>query len=274
MNNATTEKRFDTWLFTGFWVGSSLLLGGLLLLPILVLLLHPQPAELLSLLLSRQLLDALRVTLLTSTTSLLLIFLLGLPTAYAVSRFAGRYRFIIDFCLELPMAFPSLIAGIALLLAFGRRGLFGQLLLTWDIRIPFTPLAVILVHIFVLAPFFVRRAAVLFDQIDPQLEEAAQLLGASPFFTFCHVSLPLCHRALLAEAIMIFAQSIGMFGAVILFAGNLPGKTRTLTLAIYDAFESNPEQAFGLATLLLIGSSLLLLTGRLLLRSRRIVGNL
>jgi molybdate transport system permease protein len=265
-------NRSGTWLFTGFWAGSSLLLGSLLLLPMLVLLLHPQPADLVALLQSRQLLAALRVTLLTSGSSLFFIFLLGLPTAYAVSRFSGRYRFIIDFCLELPMAFPSLIAGIALLLAFGRRGLFGQLLLTWDMRIPFTPLAVILVHIFVLAPFFVRRAAVLFDQLDPRLEEASQLLGGSPFFTFFHVSLPLCRRALLAEAIMIFAQSIGMFGAVILFAGNLPGKTRTLTLAIYDAFENDPEQAFGLAALLLIGSALLLLSGRLLMYHRRSAG--
>ena len=273
MSSGTSGHRLGSWLFTGYWAGSSLLLGSFFLFPVLVLLLHPQPAALLSLLQSRQLLEALQVTLLTSGSSLAIIFLLGLPSAYAVSRFTGRYRFIIDFCLELPMAFPSLVAGVALLLAFGRRGPLGQLLLGLDIRIPFTPLAVILVHIFVLAPFFVRRAAVLFDQIDPRLEDAAQILGASPFFTFYHVTLPLCRRALFAEAVMIFAQSIGMFGAVILFVGNLPGRTRTLTLAIYDAFESSPEQAFGLATLLLIGSALLLLCGRLLLHSRRIAGS-
>ncbi len=263
--------RFCDWLFTWVWAGCSLLLGVLLLVPVLVLLIHPQPAQLLTLLQSRELLLALQVTLLTSGCSLVCIFLLGLPTAYAVSRYSGRARFIADFCLELPMVFPSLVAGIALLLAFGRRGLFGQLLLNWNFSIPFTPLAVILVHIFVLAPFFVRRAAVLFDQIDGQLAEASQLLGGSRFFTFFHVTLPLCRRPLAAEAVMIFAQSIGMFGAVILFAGNLQGRTRTLTLAIYDAFESNPEQAFALASLLLIGSALLLLSGRLLLRSQQMV---
>ncbi|NIQ94264.1 MAG: ABC transporter permease subunit, partial [Desulfuromonadales bacterium] len=97
--------------------------------------------------------------------------------------------------------------------------------------------------------FFIRRAAVLFDQVDHQLEEAAQLLGARPFFGFWHITLPLCRRPLIAEAIMIFLQSIGLFGAVILFAGNIPGRTRTLTLAIFDAFESNPETAFSLAAL-------------------------
>ena len=266
--SADFRGRFSGWLFTGLWAGSSLLLGTLLLVPLLVLLCHPQPDQLLTLLQSRELLEALRVTLVTSGCSLLIIFLLGLPTAYAVSRHSGRARFLVDFCLELPMAFPSLVAGLALLLAFGRNGLFGQLLSTWDLRIPFTPLAVILVHIFVLAPFFVRRAAVLFDQIDRRLEEAAQLLGGRPFYTFFHVSLPLCRRALAAEAVMIFAQSIGMFGAVIMFAGNLQGRTRTLTLAIYDAFEGNPEQAFALACLLLLGSGCLLLVGRLLLGRR------
>ncbi len=265
------QRQLGRWLFTGLWACSSLLLGSLVLIPILTLLFNPSLDQLLELALSREMYQALQVTLLTSGLSLLTIFLLGLPTAYAVSRYSGRARFIIDFCLELPMVFPSLVAGIALLLAFGRHGLIGQTLSDIGIRIPFTPLAVILVHIFILAPFFVRRVAVLFDQIDRQLEEAAQLLGGSSFFTFFHVTLPLCRRALLAEAIMIFAQSIGMFGAIILFAGNLPGRTRTMTLAIYDAFESNPEQAFGLAALLLIGSALLLFCGRLLLRNRPFV---
>ncbi len=107
----------------------------------------------------------------------------------------------------------------------------------------------------------------LFDQVDHQLEEAAQLLGARPFFGFWHITLPLCRRPLIAEAIMIFLQSIGLFGAVILFAGNIPGRTRTLTLAIFDAFESNPETAFSLAALLLIISMLLLFAGRLLLQN-------
>ena len=271
---AETEKRQTSvrgrWLFNGIWIGSSLLLGILLLVPILALLIYPQLHQLLGLAVSRELLEALRVTLLTSGTSLFCIFLLGLPSAYALSRFSGRFRFMIDFFLELPMAFPSLVAGIALLLAFGRRGLFGQLLLTWDIRITFTPLAVILVHLFVLTPFFVRRVAVLFDQVDRRLEEAAQLLGGGAFYTLFHVTLPLCRRALAAEAIMVFAQSLGMFGAVILFAGNLPGRTRTLTLAIYDAFESSPDQAFGIACLLLIGSAVLLLCARLLLQRRQL----
>jgi len=107
-------------------------------------------------------------------------------------------------------------------------------------------------------------AVLLFDGVERKLEEAARLLGATPWQSFLHVALPVARRGLFAEGIMALAQGFGLFGAVILFAGNLPGHTQTLSLAIYSAFESDPQLAFGLGTLLLLISLLLLAAVRLL----------
>ncbi len=245
-------------LFTSFLALASLLLGLLILLPIIALLLASSPGELLELLFQHQVQQALWITLLSSLLALPPIFLLGLPAAYGLSRFSGRLRRLFDALLELPMVMPPIVAGLALLLAFGRRGLLGNLLADIGLRIPFTLLAVVIAILFVVTPYFVRRCTLLFDGVDHKLEDAALLLGASPFQTFTHVTLPLVQRNLAAEAIMALAQGIGLFGTVILFAGNLRGRTQTLSLAIYTAFESDPQQAFGLGALLLLISLLLL----------------
>ncbi len=250
--------------FTLLLAGAGLLLGGLILLPILALLLSSRPATLLSLLQSREILLALWITLLSAVIALPLIFALGLPSAYGLSRCSGRLRRSLEILLELPMVMPPVVAGLALLLAFGRRGLFGELLADFGVRIPFTLSAVVLAILFVVTPFFVRRCLVLFDGIDRRLEEASLLLGASQLQTFWYVTLPVVRRGLFAEAIMALAQSIGLFGVIILFAGNLPGRTQTLSLAIYSAFESDPFQAFALGTLLLLISLLLLAAVHLL----------
>lgn len=262
----STHKR-EGFLFRLVILGTVLFVALLILLPLLALLVYADPARQLALLERDAVFLALRVTLITSLTATLLIVLTGLPTAFAVSRFSGPWRRTVDLLLELPMVLPPLAAGLALLLAFGRNGLVGRLLYLWGVQIPFSMAAVVIAIVFVLIPFFIRRAAVLFDGVERELEEAGQLLGGRPFFVFRHVTLPLCGRPLLAETIMIFLQSVGLFGAVILFAGNIPGRTRTLTLAIFDAFESHPDTAFALAALLLLISAALLLAGRLLLRN-------
>ena len=260
------RRHRTAWLFNAVLFVATALLVLLLLLPVAALLLHVTPARLLALVTAADVVAALRVTLLSSAASTLLIFLLGLPVAYAVSRYFGRGRFLLDSLLELPMVMPPVVAGLALLLAFGRRGLVGVWLAELGIQLPFTLAAVVLAQVFLLTPYFVKRAVVLFDGVDRRLEEAATLVGAGPFRTFFAVSLPLCRRGLLAEAIMALAQGIGMFGAVILFAGNLPGRTQTLSLAIYSTYEGNPEKAFALSALLLVLSCLLLLGFRLLSR--------
>lgn len=251
-------------LFTLLLVGCGLLLGGLILLPLLALLLRSSPSGLLQLLGSAEVRLALWVTLLSSLLALPLIFLLGLPAAYGLARCRGRLRRTLEVVLELPMVMPPVVAGLALLLAFGRRGLVGELLADFGLRLPFTLGAVILAILFVVTPYFVRRTTLLFDGVERKFEEAAMLLGASPWQSFWHVTLPLMRRGLFAEAIMALAQGIGLFGVVIIFAGNLPGRTQTLSLAIYSAFESDPQLAFGLGSLLLLISLLLLAAVRLL----------
>ncbi len=251
-------------LFTLLLVSCGSLLGLLILLPILALLLNVSPSELLLVLKDPEVLTALWVTLLSSVAALPLILLLGLPSAYGLSRCTGRLRRGLELLLELPMVMPPVVAGLALLLAFGRRGLLGGMLAELGIRIPFTLTAVVLGTLFVVTPFFVRRCTLLFDSIDQKLEEAALLLGASPRQTFWHVVLPVVRRGLFAEAVMALAQGVGLFGVIVLFAGNLPGRTQTLSLAIYNAFESDPQQAFALGALLLLISLLLLATAQLL----------
>jgi len=255
--------------FTLFLFGCSGLLTLLLLLPIIAILISSNPLELLRLTMRPEVLQALWITFFSSLLALPPIFLLGLPSAYALSRSDARLRRPLETLLELPMVMPPIVAGLALLLAFGRRGLLGGLLHDLGLRIPFSLTAVVIAILFVVTPYFVRRCTSLFDGVDHKLEDAALLLGATPFQTFLHVTLPLVRRGLTAEAIMALAQGIGLFGAIILFAGNLPGRTQTLSLAIYSAFESDPRQAFGLGALLLLISLLLLTLVKLVAPTRR-----
>jgi len=260
-------KRFRP--FHLFLAGCGLCLTVFILLPVLALFLASNPIELGSLLLTPQVLQALWITFFSSLLALPPILLLGLPSAYGLSRCNGRLRRGLETLLELPMVMPPIVAGLALLLAFGRRGLVGGFLAGLGLRIPFSLLAVVIAILFVVTPYFVRRCSSLFDSVERRLEDAALLLGASSLQTFLHVTLPLVRRGLIAEAIMALAQGIGLFGTIILFAGNLPGRTQTLSLAIYSAFESDPQQAFGLGTLLLL-ISLLLLTSVKLIAPREI----
>lgn len=244
--------------------GCGLLLATLIALLIGALLLASKPPQLLQLLTDRTVLQALWITLLSSLAALPLIFLLGLPAAYGLSRCNGRLRRSLEMGLELPMVMPPVVSGLALLLAFGRRGLLGEQLATVGVRLPFTLGAVVLATLFVVTPFFVRRCTLLFDSVDRRLEDASLLLGATPLQTFCHITLPVVRRGLFAEAIMALAQGVGLFGVIILFAGNLPGRTQTLSLAIYSAFESDPQQAFALGALLLLITFVLLAVAHLL----------
>ncbi len=247
-----------------FLAACGLCLGIFILLPVVALFIASNPLELASQLLAPQVLQALWITFSSSLLALPPILLIGLPSAYGLSRCNGRLRRGLETLLELPMVMPPIVAGLALLLAFGRRGLLGEHLAQLGLRIPFTLLAVVIAILFVVTPYFVRRCASLFDSVERRIEDAALMLGASNLQTFLHVTLPLVRRGLTAEAIMALAQGIGLFGTIILFAGNLPGRTQTLSLAIYSAFESDPRQAFGLGTLLLLISLLLLTSVKLI----------
>jgi molybdate transport system permease protein len=196
--------------------------------------------------------------LLTTLITLGVTVVFGTPVAYLLARYQFPFRKAIDTLLDLPTVLPPSVAGVALLMAFGRRGLMGDWLDTWGIHIAFTQTAVILVQTFVAAPFFVKAAMLGFAGVDKDLEQAAALDGASTPQVFRLVTLPLAWTALLNGAVMTWARALGEFGATIIFAGNFPGRTQTMPLAIYLGFELNLDVALTLSAIL-VGCSFLVL---------------
>jgi molybdate transport system permease protein len=204
-------------------------------------------------------LPALAVSLRTTAISLAIVVLLGTPLAWRVARgpSARGIRWI-ETLVQLPVVTPPAVAGVALLLLWGRRGLVGRWLDPLGIHVAFTQPAVVLAEIFVSAPFFVQAAIVAFRQLDEGLLVVARSLGASPARAFFRVALPLSAPGLLAGAAMSWARSLGEFGATLMFAGNLTGRTQTLPLAIYAALESDLRAAQSLS-LVLVGIAFALL---------------
>jgi molybdate transport system permease protein len=207
--------------------------------------------------------DALVLTGLTSLISLLIILALGTPLALVLSRRRFPGQPLIDTLIDLPMVLPPAVAGLALLMAFGRRGLLGASLDDLGIRVGFTTTAVVLAQVFVASPFYVRAARGAFARIDRALEESAADLGAPPGAVFRTITIPLALPGLSAGAVLSWARAVGEFGATIMFAGNLPRETQTMPLAIYSRYESGDlESALTLALLLLVFSTLVLVSVR------------
>ena len=212
--------------------------------------------------------EALRTSLITSFSSLGLTVAFGSPLAYALARRRGPGTTLFDTLLDLPMVLPPTVAGVALLMTFGRRGLLGPWLDTMGIQVVFTMAAVIVAQCFVSMPLYVRSAQSGFRGVDPELERVAHTLGYSATRTFLRVTVPLAFPALMSGAVMAWARSLGEFGATIMFAGNLTGRTQTMPLAIYLAMESDLATALVLATLLIIVPFGCLLAARYFVRSR------
>jgi molybdate transport system permease protein len=202
--------------------------------------------------------QALRLSLTTSAAACLLAIVCGTPLAYALARwdFAGRRA--IETLIDLTLVLPPAVVGVSLLIAFGRRGVFGPALAAAGISLPFSPAAVVMAQVFVAAPFFVRAARLSFDAIGRQVEEAAAILGASPWQLFRHVMLPAAQRGLMAGVALCWARALSEFGATILFAGNMPGRTQTMPLAIYLGLERDLGVALALSVILLGVSAVLL----------------
>jgi molybdate transport system permease protein len=249
----------------GIWWWLSLPLLLFLTLPLLALLLRSSPATIASYVQTPAVRQAMVLSLATSNIAMLAAVLLGTPAAYLVARrrFPGRRA--LETVLDLPTVLPPAVAGLALLLAFGRRGLIGGPL---GLELTFTPAAVVLAQLFVASPFFVRAAALGFAAVEPELLQAAALDGAGAWRRFRHVALPLAWPALLEGAIMAWARALGEFGATIIFAGNLPGRTQTMPLAIYLGFELELDMALTLSVILLGWSFLALVLARVVLRGK------
>lgn len=198
---------------------------------------------------------ALRLSLVCSLWATVLSVAFGVPLAWLLARSTFPGREAIRALCTLSMVLPPVVGGVALLFALGRRGLVGQYLDRWfGVTLPFTTAAVVIAQTFVAMPFLVITVEAALRQLDTRHEDASRTLGASPWYTFRRVTLPAIRPALIAGAVLAWARALGEFGATITFAGNFPGTTQTMPLAVYLSLERNPEEAIVLALVLIVVS--------------------
>ncbi|MEO8267722.1 MAG: ABC transporter permease [Ilumatobacteraceae bacterium] len=195
--------------------------------------------------------QALKLSIVCSLCATGLSVLLGLPLAWLLARKRFFGRSVVRALCTLSMVLPPVVGGLALLYALGRRGVVGQYLDRWfDVRLPFTSAGVVIAQTFVAMPFFVVTVEAALRQSDSGHDDAARTLGASSWYTFRRVTLPAVRSALVAGAVLSWARAFGEFGATIMFAGSLPGKTQTLPLSVYITLDSDPQQAIVIALLM------------------------
>ena len=246
------------WLFI---VPSALLLA-LFVLPLFAVFLRSIDSNFFNNAFSEQAFKALRLSLVTSSLTTVITIILGTPFAYILARWDFRLKSWVEIFVDLPIVLPPSVAGLALLIAFGRRGLFGSALTVFGISLPFTTAAVVLAQTFVAAPLYVRAARLGFAHVEKQLEEAAHVEGANQWQLFSEVMFPMAGRALFSGAILTWTRALGEFGATLLFAGNLEGVTQTMPMAIYLGFERNLGVALALSVVLVVVSVVLLMLTR------------
>lgn len=202
---------------------------------------------------------SLRTSLITTT----LAFLFGTPLAWLLATARFRGRALVRSLVVLPMVLPPVVGGVALLFAFGRRGIIGgPLNEMFGIRLAFTETAAIMAQFFVAAPFFIVVMEAAFDGVDRRIVGAARTFGAGPWRTFLTVTLPLVGPSVLAGLVLTWARAVGEFGATITFAGNTPGRTQTIPLAVYGALESGDDSALALSMLMVAVSVVVLVSLR------------
>ncbi len=265
--DALKLRRNRMWKRTGdLWRVLSLPLLIFTALPLLALLIRSNPAQWLASLSQEAVRQAIGLSTSTTLVTLALTFLFGTPVAYWLAQKESFVTRLVDSLVDLPTILPPSVAGLALLMAFGRRGLAGEGLSALGIQIAFTPVAVILAQLFVASPYYIRAAAVGFARIDAELKQSAALDGANNWEIFRYVVVPLAGATLLSGGVMAWARALGEFGATIIFAGNFPGRTQTMPLAIYLGFEMNIDVALTLSVILLLCSFLTLLIVKGLLK--------
>jgi molybdate transport system permease protein len=247
------------------FVPLAVLAVAFLVLPLVALVVRAPWASLPADLTAPGVLTALRLSLVCSVSAVAISLVLGVPLAWLLARVRFRGRNLVRAVVLLPMVLPPVVGGVALLLAFGRHGLAGQWLdRLLGVTLPFSTAGAILAETFVAMPFLVITVEAGIRAMDRRYEDAAATLGAGQWTTFRRVTLPLIAPALGAGAALCWARALGEFGATITFAGNLPGSTQTMPLAVYLALQSNPEAAFTLSLVMLVIS----LTVLVLLRGR------
>ena len=214
-------------------------------------------------------LAALRLSIFTSVVSIVVVVLGGTPFAYLLARSNHWAARLVDGLVELPIVLPPVVAGVAMLMAFGRGGLIGGWLESSGLDISFTTTAVVFAQIFVAAPFYIRSARLGFQSVARDYEDVSQTLGVSPLQTFWRITVPLAAPAIITGLGLSWARALSEFGATMMFAGNLTGKTQTMPLAIMTAMETTRglDSALALSSVLLIVSIIAL--AALALASRR-----
>ncbi|MFK4111557.1 molybdate ABC transporter permease subunit [Streptomyces sp. NPDC002176] len=246
-----------------------LLAMAFLLVPLLALLVRAPWRSLPSQLASTEVWQALQLSLISATAATAVALVLGVPLAWLLARTEFPGRGLVRALVTLPLVLPPVVGGVALLLALGRNGIVGKSLDAWfGITLPFTTAGVVIAEAFVAMPFLVISVEGTLRAADPRYEEAATTLGASRFTAFRRVTLPLIAPGIAAGAVLAWARALGEFGATITFAGNFPGRTQTMPLAVYLALQNDPEAAIALS-LILLAVSIAVLAG---LRDRWMTG--
>jgi molybdate transport system permease protein len=207
-------------------------------------------------------LAALQLSLMTASLAALIALVVGTPVAYLLARAHFPGKAVVETLVDLPMVLPPAVAGIALLMAFGRRGLLGPTFSALGVELPFTTAAVVIAETFVAAPFYIRSARAGFGGVDVKLEQMSALLGLPGWRTFTRITVPLAAPSLFGGLLMTWARALGEFGATIMFAGNFPGRTQTMPLAIYSGLETDLDSALALALVLVVVSFAILFAVR------------
>jgi molybdate transport system permease protein len=225
-----------------------------------------EKTDLLDVIASSAVIEALRISLVTTSISLVLVIVFGTPLAYVLARYRFPGHALVDTLVDLPIVLPPAVGGLGLLMAFGRRGILGDWLGDVGVELAFTTTAVVMAQTFVASPFYIRAAKAGFEAVDRDLENVAYTLGSSRSGAFFRVAIPVAMPSLLAGAVMAWARALGEFGATIMFAGSFAGRTQTVPLAVYRSLETGIDVPLALSTLLIAISFAILLTFRLLMK--------
>lgn len=255
-------------MIRGALVVASALLLAFIAIPLAGLAFRLPPNQIWAALATPHALAALRLSLETTAVSLALTLALGTPLAYVLARGTFPAKRFVDAVVDLPIVVPPAVAGLALLLVFGRSGWLGPSLGHAGIRLSFTSAAVVMAQVFVASPFYVRSARAGFVGVDRVLEAASATLGMGPLRTFALVTVPLAFPALLGGAVLSWARGLGEFGATIMFAGNLAGVSQTLPLAVYLDLEGGSLDVATALSVALVAISLAIVFGLRLLERR------
>lgn len=264
---ASLKKLPRVWLNSA-WRLMAFPLLFLIILPILAIFFRLTPADVLASLRQPQALDAIRLSAVTSLATVIITLVFGTPVAYLLYRRRSRLSRFLDTIIDLPTVLPPAVAGVALLIAFGRQGLIGQSLNALGISIPFTSVAVVLAQTFIAAPLYIKSAALGFASVNCELKKSAALDGANRWQVFRYIMLPISWTSILSGSILTWARALGEFGATIIFAGNLIGRTQTMPLAIYMGFEVDLKVALTLSAIMILFSFFVLMTLKLFLHNR------